>query len=64
MDDKKKLERDIEAISAMLPLVPSDARQQFWQSRRGSLAGLTPVEALREGKRRRVLAAAEAFIRR
>jgi hypothetical protein len=58
----KKLQRDIEAISALLAL-PEENRQKFWQSRRGSLAGLTPVEALREGKRERVLTAAEAFVR-
>jgi hypothetical protein len=51
----------IEEINAILAPLTHGERLQFWSNRRGSLSGLTPLDALVLGQLRAVRAAAEAF---
>jgi hypothetical protein len=53
--------RCIEGISAVLAPLTHGARLQFWFNPRGSLAGLTPLEALARGHLEQVRVAAKGF---
>lgn len=49
------------AVRAMLGDLPIGSRLQFYTQPRGSLSGLTPIQALRAGKVADVRRAAEGF---
>ena len=51
----------IEAISAALARLTHGARLQFWLNPKGSLGGLTPLEAVARGQFEKVRDVAEAF---
>jgi hypothetical protein len=53
--------RRIEGINAVLAPLTHGARLQFWLNRRGSLGGITPLEALARGQFEKVRDIAEAF---
>lgn len=59
--DKSCDRRQLEAICKALGNLPGGAKLQFFRSHRGSLGGLTPLEALAQGQITTVLAAAKAF---
>lgn len=49
------------AVRELLGDLPIGSRLQFYQQPKGSLAGLTPIQALRAGKVAAVKRAAEGF---
>jgi hypothetical protein len=51
----------LEAVTKVLGDLPGGAKLQFFLSRKGSLGGATPLEALAEGKLRKVKDIAAAF---
>lgn len=56
--------RQLAAVCQLLGDLPGGSKWQFFTGGKGSLSGLTPVEALREGKLRRVRATAQGFAER
>ena len=58
--DRSKLQALLEVIEA-LGGVPLDAKLQFLLGRKGSLGGLTPLEALERGQLEKVRDVALAF---
>lgn len=55
--DRKQLEE----IGEELRGLPGGGQLQFWRTRKGSLGGLTPLEALEQGLLEKVRATAAAF---
>lgn len=51
----------VEAVTKLLGDLPGGAKLQFFLNRRGSLAGVTPLEALAQGKLQKVKDVAAAF---
>jgi hypothetical protein len=56
--------RQLAAVCQLLGDIPGGSKWQFFTSGKGSLAGSTPLEALRQGRLRRVKATAEGFAER
>ena len=53
--------KQLEAVGEELRGLPGGGQLQFWRSGKGSLGGLTPLEALERGQVEKVLATAAAF---
>jgi hypothetical protein len=53
--------RSIEEVTNQLGCLSAGSKLQFFLSRRGSLAGLTPLEAIAQGKLQKVKDVAAAF---
>lgn len=60
--DPRNDRRHMGAITKLLQPLPSGSKMQFFLNRRGSLAGRTPLEALRDGDWAKVRDAAQAFL--
>ena len=60
LHDRDQLQALLEVIDA-LEGVPLGARMQFFLGRKGSLGGVTPLEALQRGRLEKVLDVAHAF---
>lgn len=58
--DRRKLERVSKALGAL----PGWEKWRFFTTPKGSLAGLTPLDALKNGKYAEVLTAAAGFAER
>ena len=56
--------RQLAAVCQLLGNLPGGSKWQFFTNGKGSLSGLTPVEALRQGKLPRVKDCARAFAER
>lgn len=54
--------RQLSAVSRALGDLPGGAKFQFFVSRKGSLAGATPLEALSAGRLQKVLELAAAYV--
>jgi hypothetical protein len=62
--DSQYERRHLEAVSKALGDLPGTSKLQFLSTPKASLSGLTPLEALSDGKLAAVKAAAEAFAQR
>lgn len=62
--DERYERRHIEDTAKLLGDLPGGSKWQFFSSPKGSLAGLTPLEALLQGKVQQVKTAAEGFAQR
>lgn len=62
--DRSMERRHLEAVSKLLGDMPGSAKLQFFDTAKGSLGGVTPLQALKEGKFEAVKTAAAAFAER
>ncbi|MCA0242118.1 MAG: hypothetical protein LCI02_14800 [Proteobacteria bacterium] len=62
--DSRLERRQVEAVSQALGELPGASKLQFFTTRKGSLAGKTPLEALADGQYSRVRVAAQGFAER
>lgn len=59
--DPLYIRRHLAAVSKALARLPGGAKMQFFASRKGSLSGVTPLEALAEGRLQKVVDLAAAY---
>jgi hypothetical protein len=62
--DKRYDRRQLESVCRLLGALPGGSKLQFFTTPKGSLAGLTPLDALASGKVASVRAAARGFVER
>ena len=62
--DRAYERRHLEAVTKLLGDIPGSAKLQFFMTGKGSLGGMTPLDALKAGKLAAVKTAAEGFAER
>lgn len=62
--DPRLERRQVEEVSKVLGELPGTSKLQFFMTRKGSLAGKTPIQALADGQYSRVRVAAQGFAQR
>lgn len=64
LQNRCQLQQRIQCVRALLSSLPTSSQNQFLFSGKGSLAGLTPVQALRRGLISKVMNSAAGFVER
>ena len=64
LQNRCQLQQRIQCVRALLSSLPASSQNQFLFSGKGSLAGLTPVQALRRGLVSKVMNSAAGFLER
>ncbi len=62
--DRRFDQQSLKAVCRKLGDLPGRSKWQFFITRKASLGGITPLVALQQGMRKRVLIAAEGFAQR
>lgn len=64
LQNRRQLQQRIQCVRALLSSLPISSQSQFLFSGKGSLAGLTPAQALRRGMVAKVITSAAGFLER
>ena len=64
LENRGQLRKRIQRVRALLSSLPTSSQNQFLFLGKGSLAGLTPIQALRRGLVSKVMVSAAGFLER